>query len=154
MAVPTILAMHLGRRLGRSRPIVHEVDDGIGQHPWFGPWFSTTPEPSNTSPSVRLFENALYLDEAHPGALSALKLKEISYIHAGYLMAEMKHGSIALTDEAMPVVFIATQDEVYEKVVSNIQEVKARGANRPSSPKTRKFLPWPTKAQNPRRTTR
>ena len=58
----------------------------------------------------------------------ALKLKEISYIHAeGYPAAEMKHGPIALIDEDMPVIFIATQDEVYEKVVSNIQEVKARG---------------------------
>jgi glucosamine--fructose-6-phosphate aminotransferase (isomerizing) len=58
----------------------------------------------------------------------ALKLKEISYIHAeGYPAAEMKHGPIALIDEDMPVIFIATQDDVYEKVVSNIQEVKARG---------------------------
>jgi glucosamine--fructose-6-phosphate aminotransferase (isomerizing) len=57
----------------------------------------------------------------------ALKLKEISYIHAeGYPAAEMKHGPIALIDEEMPVVFIATQGPQYEKVVSNIQEVKAR----------------------------
>ncbi|MFN3589487.1 MAG: glutamine--fructose-6-phosphate transaminase (isomerizing) [Spirosomataceae bacterium] len=57
----------------------------------------------------------------------ALKLKEISYIHAeGYPAAEMKHGPIALIDEDMPVVFIATKDGSYEKVVSNIQEVKAR----------------------------
>ena len=76
-------------------------------------------------------ENALYLGRGYqfPVALEgALKLKEISYIHAeGYPAAEMKHGPIALIDDAMPVVFIATQDEVYEKVVSNIQEVKARG---------------------------
>ncbi len=57
----------------------------------------------------------------------ALKLKEISYIHAeGYPAAEMKHGPIALIDEDMPVVFIATKDSSYEKIVSNIQEVKAR----------------------------
>jgi glucosamine--fructose-6-phosphate aminotransferase (isomerizing) len=57
----------------------------------------------------------------------ALKLKEISYIHAeGYPAAEMKHGPIALIDEEMPVVVIATQGPSYEKVVSNIQEVKAR----------------------------
>jgi glucosamine--fructose-6-phosphate aminotransferase (isomerizing) len=57
----------------------------------------------------------------------ALKLKEISYIHAeGYPAAEMKHGPIALIDEEMPVVFIATKDSSYEKIVSNIQEVKAR----------------------------
>jgi len=58
----------------------------------------------------------------------ALKLKEISYIHAeGYPAAEMKHGPIALIDENMPVVFVAPRDEVYQKVVSNMQEVKARG---------------------------
>ena len=57
----------------------------------------------------------------------ALKLKEISYIHAeGYPAAEMKHGPIALIDEEMPIFVIATKDASYEKVVSNIQEVKAR----------------------------
>lgn len=57
----------------------------------------------------------------------ALKLKEISYIHAeGYPAAEMKHGPIALVDENLPVVFVATQDPFYEKVVSNMQEIKAR----------------------------
>jgi glucosamine--fructose-6-phosphate aminotransferase (isomerizing) len=60
----------------------------------------------------------------------ALKLKEISYIHAeGYPAAEMKHGPIALIDDDMPVIFIATQNSSYEKVVSNIQEVKARGGH-------------------------
>ena len=58
----------------------------------------------------------------------ALKLKELSYIHAeGYPAAEMKHGPIALIDENMPVVFVAPYDHVYQKVVSNMQEVKARG---------------------------
>ena len=58
-----------------------------------------------------------------------MKLKEISYIHAeGYPAAEMKHGPIALIDEEMPVFVIATQDASYEKVVSNIQEVKAKRA--------------------------
>ncbi len=58
----------------------------------------------------------------------ALKLKEISYIHAeGYPAAEMKHGPIALIDENMPVVFIAPKDAVHCKIVSNIEEVKARG---------------------------
>jgi glucosamine--fructose-6-phosphate aminotransferase (isomerizing) len=76
-------------------------------------------------------ENALYLGRGvnFPVALEgALKLKEISYIHAeGYPSAEMKHGPIALIDEEMPVFFVATADDVYEKVVSNVQEVKARG---------------------------
>jgi len=57
----------------------------------------------------------------------ALKLKEISYIHAeGYPAAEMKHGPIALVDENLPVVFVATRDSYHEKVVSNMQEIKAR----------------------------
>jgi glucosamine--fructose-6-phosphate aminotransferase (isomerizing) len=57
----------------------------------------------------------------------ALKLKEISYIHAeGYPAAEMKHGPIALIDENMPVVFIAPRDAVHSKIVSNVEEVKAR----------------------------
>jgi glucosamine--fructose-6-phosphate aminotransferase (isomerizing) len=74
--------------------------------------------------------NFIYLGRGYnfPVALEgALKLKEISYIHAeGYPAAEMKHGPIALIDEEMPVAFIATHDSSYEKVVSNIQEVKAR----------------------------
>lgn len=74
--------------------------------------------------------NYLYLGRGFnfPVALEgALKLKEISYIHAeGYPAAEMKHGPIALIDENMPVVFIAPKDEIYEKIVSNIEEVKAR----------------------------
>ena len=74
--------------------------------------------------------NALYLGRGinFPLALEgALKLKEISYIHAeGYPAAEMKHGPIALIDEEMPVFVIATKDSSYEKIVSNIQEVKAR----------------------------
>ena len=75
-------------------------------------------------------DNFLYLGRGmnFPVALEgALKLKEISYIHAeGYPAAEMKHGPIALIDENMPVVFIAPNDETYSKVLSNIQEVKAR----------------------------
>ena len=75
-------------------------------------------------------KNALYLGRGYgfPIALEgALKLKEISYIHAeGYPAAEMKHGPIALIDEEMPVVVIATQNSNYEKVISNIQEVRAR----------------------------
>lgn len=74
--------------------------------------------------------NALYLGRGYnfPIALEgALKLKEISYIHAeGYPAAEMKHGPIALVDENLPVVFVATKDEYHAKIVSNIQEIKAR----------------------------
>jgi glucosamine--fructose-6-phosphate aminotransferase (isomerizing) len=80
---------------------------------------------------LRTSKNALYLGRGvnFPVALEgALKLKEISYIHAeGYPAAEMKHGPIALIDENMPVVFIAPRDAVHSKIVSNIEEVKARG---------------------------
>ncbi len=76
------------------------------------------------------FPNALFLGRGYnfPSALEgALKLKEISYIHAeGYPAAEMKHGPIALIDENMPVIVIATKNDHYEKVVSNIQEIKSR----------------------------
>lgn len=75
-------------------------------------------------------KNFLYLGRGinFPVALEgALKLKEISYIHAeGYPAAEMKHGPIALIDEDMPVVFIATKDQIYDKVISNLEEVRAR----------------------------
>ena len=81
----------------------------------------------------KMFENihnALYLGRGYlfPVALEgALKLKEISYIHAeGYPAAEMKHGPIALIDDNMPVVVVATKDDTYEKIISNIQEIKAR----------------------------
>ena len=74
--------------------------------------------------------NALYLGRGYnfPIALEgALKLKEISYIHAeGYPAAEMKHGPIALVDKDLPVIFVATKDEYHAKIVSNIQEIKAR----------------------------
>lgn len=75
--------------------------------------------------------NFLYLGRGYnyPVALEgALKLKEISYIHAeGYPAAEMKHGPIALIDQDMPVVFVATKDKTYEKILGNMEEVKARG---------------------------
>lgn len=77
--------------------------------------------------------NALYLGRGalFPVALEgALKLKEVSYLHAeGYAAAEMKHGPIALVDDNLPVVVVAAKDRYYEKVVSNIQEVKARKGN-------------------------
>ena len=84
----------------------------------------------NVAKSTVDADNYLYLGRGmnYPVALEgALKLKEISYIHAeGYPAAEMKHGPIALIDEKMPVVFLAPHDDTFEKVFSNIQEVKAR----------------------------
>ena len=79
---------------------------------------------------IKNSSNALFLGRgfSYPVALEgALKLKEISYIHAeGYPAAEMKHGPIALVDENMPAIFIATKDQTYEKILSNMQEIKAR----------------------------
>ena len=75
--------------------------------------------------------DVLYLGRgtSHPIALEgALKLKEISYIHAeGYAAGEMKHGPIALIDEKVPVIVVAPKDDLFEKTVSNVQEVAARG---------------------------
>jgi len=133
VAVLTAMAMHVGRKLGQlDDPSFMRLMTGLDNVP------GLVKKVLNNAGSVehiaREFasaENALYLGRGFqfPVALEgALKLKEISYIHAeGYPAAEMKHGPIALIDEDMPVVFVATQDEVYEKVVSNIQEVKARG---------------------------
>ncbi|MDO8486568.1 MAG: glutamine--fructose-6-phosphate transaminase (isomerizing) [Candidatus Staskawiczbacteria bacterium] len=84
----------------------------------------------NIAQIIKTSTNALFLGRGtnYPVALEgALKLKECSYIHAeGYPAAEMKHGPIALIDENMPVIFLATKDETYEKILSNMQEVKAR----------------------------
>jgi glucosamine--fructose-6-phosphate aminotransferase (isomerizing) len=88
------------------------------------------PEVEALAETYHKAQNALYLGRGvnFPVALEgALKLKEISYIHAeGYPAAEMKHGPIALIDENMPVIFIAPKDQVYSKIVSNVEEVKAR----------------------------
>ena len=91
----------------------------------------TAPAIEEIAEQFKHVTNFLYLGRGYnfPAALEgALKLKEISYIHAeGYPAAEMKHGPIALIDENMPVVFIAPHDSVFDKIVSNIHEVKARG---------------------------
>jgi glucosamine--fructose-6-phosphate aminotransferase (isomerizing) len=133
IAVLTMMAIHVGARkgtLGKERAVklladlnnVPElVERVLGQ----------AEKIDSIAAEFSGAENALYLGRGYqfPVALEgALKLKEISYIHAeGYPAAEMKHGPIALIDDDMPVVFIAPMDEVYEKVVSNVQEVKARG---------------------------
>jgi glutamine---fructose-6-phosphate transaminase (isomerizing) len=85
----------------------------------------------NIAKSYRFCDNMLFMGRGYnyPVAMEgALKVKEISYMHAeGYSAAEMKHGPIALIDNMMPVVFIALKDSVYDKVVSNLQEIKSRG---------------------------
>ena len=126
-----LLTLHLGRL--RSLSVLHgrEVVRALKRLP------TQTAEVLSRAHEVEKLvaafdgtSNALYLGRGYnfPVALEgALKLKEISYIHAeGYPAAEMKHGPIALIDDSMPVVFIAPRDAVYQKIVSNIQEVKAR----------------------------
>ncbi len=127
-----LLGLWLGRHRGLPVEAGQEIACRLAQLP------SLVAEALALEPQVRAIaaayagrSNFLYLGRGvnFPVALEgALKLKEISYIHAeGYPAAEMKHGPIALVDENMPVVFVAPRDEVYPKVVSNMQEVKARG---------------------------
>src|SRR6267143_890363 len=127
-----LLALLLGRQRGLSLEVGRELACRLAQLP------SLVDQALALEPEVKLIaqefadaRNFLYLGRgvSFPVALEgALKLKEISYIHAeGYPAAEMKHGPIALIDRDMPVVFVAPKDEVYAKVLSNMQEVKARG---------------------------
>ncbi|MFL5560753.1 MAG: glutamine--fructose-6-phosphate transaminase (isomerizing) [Gemmatimonadaceae bacterium] len=112
----------------RGREIAQAMADLPGQ---IEEILKRAPEIEAVAEEFKDATNFLYLGRGlnFPVALEgALKLKEISYIHAeGYPAAEMKHGPIALIDANMPVVFIAPHDAVFDKVVSNVQEVKARG---------------------------
>ena len=131
VAVMTMLALSLGRRkgfdagLGRDlTKALHHIDNDIQTI------LDDDQSIRKVAQDTHMVDNFLYLGRGinFPVALEgALKLKEISYIHAeGYPAAEMKHGPIALIDENMPVVFIAPRDDTYSKILSNIQEVKAR----------------------------
>ncbi len=127
-----LLALKLGRKrnlsVARGREIAQALDALPAQIQTI---LDTVPAIEAIAEAYRDAANFLYLGRGYnfPAALEgALKLKEISYIHAeGYPAAEMKHGPIALIDEKMPVVFIAPHDAVFDKIVSNIQEVRARG---------------------------
>ena len=131
VAVLTLIALKLARLRGMSRERGQELVREINSLP------DKVQMVLDRSDEVRAIaerfkdsHNALYLSRGvnYPVALEgALKLKEISYIHAeGYPAAEMKHGPIALIDENMPVVFIAVNGATYEKLISNIEEVRAR----------------------------
>jgi len=131
--VLAMLTVHLGRLRGtltasRGREIVRALQQLPEQ---VGRLLEKEDEIKKLAEEYKDSRNFLYLGRGYnfPAALEgALKLKEISYIHAeGYPAAEMKHGPIALIDENMPVVVIAPRDAVYDKVRSNIDEVKARG---------------------------
>lgn len=132
VTVLTLLTVLLGRRNGLNRPngerIVYELSNLTHKADQILEKTSLIEEIAREYSDRK---NFLYLGRGYnyPVALEgALKLKEISYIHAeGYPAAEMKHGPIALIDENMPVVFIATKDKSYDKVQSNMEEVRARG---------------------------
>jgi glutamine---fructose-6-phosphate transaminase (isomerizing) len=127
-----LIGLYIGQHRGASRAVARRLIRELNRLP------ELLERTLELNEAVRVLayayahaSNFLYLGRgAHfPVALEgALKLKEISYIHAeGYPAAEMKHGPIALIDEAMPVVFLAPKDDVYPKLLGNIQEVKARG---------------------------
>ncbi|OLE19350.1 MAG: glutamine--fructose-6-phosphate aminotransferase [Actinobacteria bacterium 13_1_20CM_4_68_12] len=127
-----LLALYLGRQRGLEPEQGQEVVSRLAQLPQLvARTLELDAQVQAIAQRFSARSNFLYLGRGvnFPVALEgALKLKEISYIHAeGYPAAEMKHGPIALIDENMPVVFVAPKDEVYQKVVSNMQEVKARG---------------------------
>lgn len=134
IAVLAQVALYLGRMKRLSRAEGQEIAKALLQIPEQIQYILDHSENIKTiAHEYKDSKNFLYLGRGYnfPVALEgALKLKEISYIHAeGYPAAEMKHGPIALIDENMPVVFIATHDEIYEKVISNLQEVRARNGN-------------------------
>ncbi len=132
IAALALFTLYLGRLRSLSilqgREIVHALKQLPGQ---LEAVLARRPEIERLAERYARATNVLYLGRGYnfPVALEgALKLKEISYIHAeGYPAAEMKHGPIALIDELMPVVFVAPRDAVHAKIVSNIEEVRARG---------------------------
>ncbi|MDN6279551.1 MAG: glutamine--fructose-6-phosphate transaminase (isomerizing), partial [Psychroflexus sp.] len=132
ITILTLIALKLGKQKGEiSNSQFHAYLNELDTIPEkIERTLETNDEVIKVAEAYKNAKNCLYLGRGHnfPVALEgALKLKEISYIHAeGYPAAEMKHGPIALIDEMMPVVVIATKKGHYEKVVSNIQEIKSR----------------------------
>lgn len=132
LTILALMALHLGRYRGNlSEEYFRKLLAALESVPVkIAKILSKDSQIKYIASEIRNASNALYLGRGYnfPVALEgALKLKEISYIHAeGYPAAEMKHGPIALIDMYMPVIVLATNKSAYEKVVSNIQEVKAR----------------------------
>ncbi len=132
IAALLLFAIHLGRKRGLSQAQGQELVHALATLPEVvEKVLELAPVVEKLAHEFEDSRNFLYLGRGvnFPVALEgALKLKEISYIHAeGYPAAEMKHGPIALIDAEMPVVFLAPHDHLYQKVLSNMQEVKARG---------------------------
>jgi len=132
IAALALLTLKMGRLRALSILQGREVVRSLAKLPELvATVLAKAPQVEQIAERLQRATNVLYLGRGYnfPVALEgALKLKEISYIHAeGYPAAEMKHGPIALIDDLMPVVFIAPTDAVHQKVVSNVEEVKARG---------------------------
>jgi glucosamine--fructose-6-phosphate aminotransferase (isomerizing) len=132
IAALALLTLKMGRLRALSILQGREVVRGLARLPELvAAVLAKAPQVEQIGERLLRATNVLYLGRGYnfPVALEgALKLKEISYIHAeGYPAAEMKHGPIALIDDLMPVVFVAPKDAVHQKVVSNVEEVKARG---------------------------
>jgi glutamine---fructose-6-phosphate transaminase (isomerizing) len=133
-AVLTMLALYIGRRKFMSQAQTQEIIDGLCMIPdQMQRVLDQSERIKEIAEEFCSRENWLFLGRGYqyPVALEgALKLKEISYIHAeGMPAAEMKHGPIALINEGMPVVFLAAKGVQYDKVISNIEEVRARGGH-------------------------
>jgi glutamine---fructose-6-phosphate transaminase (isomerizing) len=134
LTVLTLMALNLGHRRGTiSEDYFRQLAYALESIPdKVEKVLQSNEKIKSIAKEIKDVSNALYLGRGYnfPVALEgALKLKEISYIHAeGYPAAEMKHGPIALIDENMPVIIIATNMSAYDKIVSNVQEVKARKA--------------------------
>lgn len=131
LTVLTLLALYLGRMRNLSEPDGIRIAQEIQKLPEkIQKILDNAESIKEIAKTYSSAKNFIYLGRGYnfPVALEgALKLKEISYIHAeGYPAAEMKHGPIALIDKDMPVVFIAPKDEIYDKIVSNIEEVRSR----------------------------
>lgn len=135
LAVLAALAIHAGRARGHvDADTEARLVDELAALPGLAVQaLRVEPEIERLGPALSKASDVLYLGRGtnYPMALEgALKLKELSYIHAeGYAAGELKHGPIALIDENMPVIVIAPHDAIYEKTVSNMQEVAARGGN-------------------------
>ena len=132
VTVLTLMTLYLGRRRLLSNDLVSHYTDQLKRIPeHIAKVLEQSQRISRCVEQVVDRDNWLFLGRGYnyPVALEgALKLKEISYIHAeGMPAAEMKHGPIALIDQGMPVVFVATKGSQYDKVISNIEEVRARG---------------------------
>lgn len=134
VATLTMLALMLGRRRHLAQSELDELMRGLAKVPdQIRGVLAQSEAIREVAVEYKEADNWLYLGRGYnyPTALEgALKLKEISYVHAeGLPAAEIKHGPIALISDGMPVVLVATQGSQYEKVISNIQEVRARGGN-------------------------